>query len=146
MAGCRGLQMKGMHYVLADLLDDAGNAATLAAGSFVTLRLTSAMCHRHALRDCRMGQVRHIFGERWKVNPPALRRVQRLSCRNGRICLGVHQYAVIDDRSRHLVPGVACCSTPAFPDQVLDQMRRHLPRTTPRMRHDQPRSRTRSDG
>jgi phosphatidylserine decarboxylase len=82
----QALQVKGMPYSLAELLGDAANAQSLEGGSFVTLRLTSAMYHRfHAPQDCRVVQVRHIFGDRWNVNPPTLRRVARLFCRNERV-------------------------------------------------------------
>jgi phosphatidylserine decarboxylase len=82
----QALQVKGMGYALADLLGDADHAASLEGGSFVTLRLTSAMYHRfHAPHDCRVFQVRHIFGDCWNVNPPTLRRVARLFCRNERV-------------------------------------------------------------
>ena len=82
----RVLQVKGMDYKLADLLGDAVDAAALDGGSFVTLRLTSSMYHRfHAPYDCRAMRVRHIFGDRWNVNPPTLRRVRRLFCRNERV-------------------------------------------------------------
>ncbi len=82
----QALQVKGMPYDLADLLGDAAAAAALEGGSFVTLRLTSAMYHRfHAPHDGRVDQVRHIAGDRWNVNPPTLRRVRRLFCRNERV-------------------------------------------------------------
>jgi phosphatidylserine decarboxylase len=82
----RALQVKGMDYALADLLDDTDLAARMEGGSFVTLRLTSAMYHRfHAPQDCRVTNVRHIFGDCWNVNPPTLRRVSRLFCRNERV-------------------------------------------------------------
>jgi len=85
VAGGQVMQVKGMHYTLTDLLDNADHAAALEGGSFVTLRLTSAMYHRfHAPHDCRVEQVRHIFGDCWNVNPPTLRRVPRLFCRNER--------------------------------------------------------------
>ena len=88
VAGGQALQVKGMDYALADLLDDTDHAATLEGGSFVTLRLTSAMYHRfHAPHDCRVEQVRHVFGDRWNVNPPTLRRVRRLFCRNERVVI-----------------------------------------------------------
>ncbi len=81
----RALQVKGMDYALADLLGDAGHAAVFEGGTFVTLRLTSAMYHRfHAPYPCRATRVTHIFGDRWNVNPPALRRVRHLFCRNER--------------------------------------------------------------
>ncbi len=86
VAGGQALQVKGMEYALADLLDDAAAAAALEGGRYVTLRLTSAMYHRfHAPYACRVVGVRHIFGDRWNVNPPTLRRVRRLFCRNERV-------------------------------------------------------------
>lgn len=85
IAGGRAMQVKGMDYMLAELLDDADHAAAFEGGTFVTLRLTSAMYHRfHAPHDLRVEQVRHIFGDCWNVNPPTLRRVARLFCRNER--------------------------------------------------------------
>jgi phosphatidylserine decarboxylase len=82
----RMMQVKGMDYTLAELLDDAGDAAELEGSTFVTLRLTSAMYHRfHAPYDCRVERVRHVFGDCWNVNPPTLRRVARLFCRNERV-------------------------------------------------------------
>jgi phosphatidylserine decarboxylase len=84
----QALQVKGMPYALAELLDDPALAAGLEGGSFVTLRLTSAMYHRfHAPSDCRVTAVRHVFGDCWNVNPPTLRRVARLFCRNERVVL-----------------------------------------------------------
>ena len=86
VVGGRALQVKGMDYALADLLDGPAEAARLEGGSFVTLRLTSAMYHRfHAPQNCRVTQVRHVFGDCWNVNPPTLRRVRRLFCRNERV-------------------------------------------------------------
>jgi phosphatidylserine decarboxylase len=79
------LQVKGSPYLLADLLDDAAHAASFAGGAYVTLRLTAAMYHRfHAPHDCVVTAVTHIFGDVWNVNPPTLRRVPRLYCRNER--------------------------------------------------------------
>ena len=84
----RALQVKGMDYTLADLLGDEAQAASFEGGSFITLRLTSAMYHRfHAPGACRVKGVTHIFGDRWNVNPPALRRVRRLFCRNERAAI-----------------------------------------------------------
>jgi phosphatidylserine decarboxylase len=84
----RAFQVKGMDYTLAELLEDPTHAASLEGATFVTLRLTSAMYHRfHAPQDCRVTQVRHLFGDCWNVNPPTLRRVRRLFCRNERVVL-----------------------------------------------------------
>jgi phosphatidylserine decarboxylase len=82
------LQIKGFSYRLADLLDDPAHAASLEGGTYVTLRLTAAMYHRfHAPADCVVKAVTHIFGDVWNVNPPSLRRVTRLYCRNERAVL-----------------------------------------------------------
>ena len=51
----------------------------------MTLRLTSSMYHRfHAPHDCRVEQVTYISGDTWNTNPIALRRVERLFCKNER--------------------------------------------------------------
>jgi phosphatidylserine decarboxylase len=82
------LQVKGFSYRLADLLDDAAHEADFAGGSYATLRLSAAMYHRfHAPHDCVVTAVTHIFGDVWNVNPPTLRRVERLYCRNERAVL-----------------------------------------------------------
>jgi phosphatidylserine decarboxylase len=82
----RALQVKGMGYGLGELVDDPEHAASLEGATFVTLRLTSAMYHRfHAPCDLTVRQVRHVFGDCWNVNPPTLRRVARLFCRNERV-------------------------------------------------------------
>jgi phosphatidylserine decarboxylase len=79
------LQVKGFSYALGDLLDDTEQAAALSDGCYVTLRLTSSMYHRfHAPRDCCVESVVHIGGDTWNVNPIALKRVERLYCRNER--------------------------------------------------------------
>ena len=79
------LQVKGLPYRLAELLDDAAAAEGLRDGCYVTLRLTAGMYHRfHAPAGCRVDRVTHIFGDAWNVNPATLRRVRRLFCRNER--------------------------------------------------------------
>ena len=46
------------------------------------------MYHRfHAPHDCRVEQVAHIAGDTWNVNPPTLKRVPRVYCRNERAVL-----------------------------------------------------------
>lgn len=79
------LQAKGMPYPLAALLGSEAAARAWEGGSYVTLRLTSAMYHRfHAPCDAVVEHVRYISGDTWNVNPIALARVQRLFCRNER--------------------------------------------------------------
>ncbi len=84
------LQAKGMPYPLHELLGSAREAAAWEGGSYVTLRLTSAMYHRfHAPFDAVIEHVRYISGDTWNVNPIALKRVQRLFCRNERAVLNL---------------------------------------------------------
>jgi phosphatidylserine decarboxylase len=79
------LQIKGSAYAVRDLFGDDDEAGAYRDGSYVTLRLTSSMYHHfHAPHDCRVAQVTYIPGDAWNVNPPALRRVARLYCRNER--------------------------------------------------------------
>jgi phosphatidylserine decarboxylase len=43
------------------------------------------MYHRfHAPHDCRVARVNYISGDTWNVNPIALKRVERLFCKNER--------------------------------------------------------------
>ena len=81
----QALQIKGFPYALAELLGDEAEADEFADGWFVTLRLTAGMYHRfHAPSDLTVGQVRYISGDTWNVNPIALKRIERLFCRNER--------------------------------------------------------------
>jgi phosphatidylserine decarboxylase len=79
------LQAKGFPYPLLDLLGDADLVRYYQGGQYATLRLTSSMYHRfHAPADCRAVQVNYISGDTWNVNPIALKRVERLFCKNER--------------------------------------------------------------
>jgi len=79
------LQAKGSPYTLSELLADEELARYYRGGAFATLRLTSSMYHRfHAPCDCRVEQVSYISGDTWNVNPIALRRIERLFCKNER--------------------------------------------------------------
>jgi phosphatidylserine decarboxylase len=81
-------QVKGAPYSLKDLLGDPAAVAAHRNGTFVTLRLTAGMYHRfHAPHDCHIDQVTSIFGDCWNVNPIALKRVERLFCKNERAVL-----------------------------------------------------------
>ncbi|MGQ9724083.1 MAG: archaetidylserine decarboxylase [Tepidimonas sp.] len=82
--GTSAWQAKGMPYRLEDLMG-AEAARRYANARFATLRLTSAMYHRfHAPADMRMHTVRYFRGDVFNVNPPALKRIERLFCRNER--------------------------------------------------------------
>jgi phosphatidylserine decarboxylase len=79
------LQAKGFPYTLMDLLGDSELVRAYLDGSFVTLRLTAGMYHRfHAPYDCHIEQVTYVSGDTWNVNPIALRRIERLFCKNER--------------------------------------------------------------
>jgi phosphatidylserine decarboxylase len=85
LAGVELIQAKGMPYTADDLLGDPELARRYRDGTFITLRLTSAMYHRfHAPDDCAVSMVRYISGDTWNVNPVALKRVVRLFCKNER--------------------------------------------------------------
>ena len=100
------LQVKGFPYPLRDLLGDEAQAAAYHDGSYVTLRLTSSMYHRfHAPYECHVEAVTYIAGDTWNVNPIALKRVERLFCKNERAAIRVRL-----DRTAHrltLVPVAA---------------------------------------
>lgn len=82
------LQAKGMAYSIQDLFGEAQRAAPYLNGSYLTLRLTSSMYHRfHAPADLTLERVTHLAGDTWNVNPIALKRVERLFCRNVRAAL-----------------------------------------------------------
>jgi phosphatidylserine decarboxylase len=85
IAGTELYQIKGFPYSLSDLLGDPGLVDTHRNGRFVTLRLTSGMYHRfHAPYDCHVERVTYISGDTWNVNPVALKRVEKLFCKNER--------------------------------------------------------------
>lgn len=86
--GMQVWQAKGFPYSAEDLFGDAQRAAPFRDGCFVTLRLTSNMYHRfHAPHDGRVTHVTHMSGDTWNVNPIALKRVERLFCKNERAAI-----------------------------------------------------------
>jgi phosphatidylserine decarboxylase len=86
VAGTTLYQIKGFPYSLDDLFCDPAMVEAHRNARYVTLRLTSSMYHRfHAPHDCGVDQVSYISGDTWNVNPIALRRVERLFCRNERV-------------------------------------------------------------
>lgn len=79
------MQIKGFAYTLQDLLCEPKLVDLYRDGTYVTLRLMSSMYHRfHAPHECRVDQVTYIAGDMWNVNPIALRRVEKLFCKNER--------------------------------------------------------------
>lgn len=102
--GQRLLQVKGSHYTLEDLAE-GGDLSRYRHGYFVTLRLTATMYHRfHAPHDGAVRHVRYIPGDVWNVNPPALKRVSRLYCRNERAII---DFELQDQRHIAMIPVAA---------------------------------------
>jgi phosphatidylserine decarboxylase len=102
VAGTELYQVKGFPYTLQDLLGDAALAREHVDGRFVTLRLKASMYHRfHAPHDCVVEQVTYMSGDTWNVNPIALRRVEKLFCKNERavirtrLCAGGHAVTLV---------------------------------------------------
>jgi phosphatidylserine decarboxylase len=85
IAGTQVLQVKGFPYELRELFGGPELDEVYRGGQYVTLRLTSSMYHRfHAPHDCRIEQVTYIAGDTWNVNPIALKRIEKLFCKNER--------------------------------------------------------------
>jgi len=82
------IQAKGSTYTLEELLVDPAFATQFRDGTYVTLRLTSAMYHRfHAPADCTVEHVTYVAGDTWNTNPGTLARVPKLYCKNERAVL-----------------------------------------------------------
>ena len=83
--GTRILQAKGFPYTLLDLLGDPELVERYQDAAYATLRITASMYHRfHAPHDLRVDRVVYVSGDTWNVNPIALRRIERLFCKNER--------------------------------------------------------------
>jgi phosphatidylserine decarboxylase len=105
IAGGTVVQAKGFPYTLAELLGDASLGRAYEGGTFVTLRITPTMYHRfHAPADLRVEHVTYLSGDTWNVYPIALKRVERLFCRNERAVL---RCRLGDDTPILLVPVAA---------------------------------------
>jgi len=102
VAGTTVFQAKGFPYKMEELFGPGTDPTPFRDGRFITLRLTSAMYHRfHAPYDCDVDHVSYITGDTWNVNPIALKRVEKLFCRNERAVLsarlrnGGHPIAIV---------------------------------------------------
>jgi len=102
-------QAKGFPYELGDLMPDEALRRKYRDGVFVTLRLKSSMYHRfHAPVDCRVHEINYISGDTWNVNPIALKRIEKLYCKNERAVLPLNINDTGDpERSITLVPVAA---------------------------------------
>ena len=90
--GVRLFQAKGYPYTLPELLGAPDLARGYAGGTYATIRITSSMYHRfHAPLDCRVRQVDYLSGDTWNVNPIALKRVEKLFCRNERAVIRIER-------------------------------------------------------
>lgn len=99
------IQAKGFQYALHDLLVDRELVALYRDGTYVTLRLTSSMYHRfHAPADCMVERVTYFSGDTWNTNPIALKRVEKLFCKNER---AVIRTRLADGTALTLVPVAA---------------------------------------
>ena len=104
--GVTAIQAKGFPYSIAELLGDERNAQRYRNGLFVTLRLKSSMYHRfHSPCNAEVSQLAYVSGDTWNVNPIALKRVERLFCKNERLIIDLD--TEFDDISLTLVPVAA---------------------------------------
>jgi phosphatidylserine decarboxylase len=86
--GVRVIQAKGFPYTLTDLLGERQWVDRYQDGTYATIRITSSMYHRfHAPAAGTVRRVNYISGDTWNVNPIALKRVERLFCRNERAAI-----------------------------------------------------------
>lgn len=107
--GTQVFQAKGFPYTLQDLIGPDEDVAPWRNGSYVTLRLTSGMYHRfHAPYDCTVEKLRYFSGDTWNVNPVALKRVEKLFCKNERAFLSTRlRGGPMDGQRVALVPVAA---------------------------------------
>lgn len=92
--GTKVFQAKGFPYDISELIPNIHLNHKYRDGKYVTLRLKSSMYHRfHAPVDCSVSNVTYISGDTWNVNPVALKKVQKLFCKNER--------AVIELKNNH---------------------------------------------
>ena len=86
--GVELIQAKGLSYTLPELLCDPQLVDTYRNGRYITLRLKASMYHRfHAPHDLHVERATYISGDTWNVNPIALKRVEKLFCKNERAVL-----------------------------------------------------------
>lgn len=116
------VQAKGFPYELDELIPDFHLCNKYKDGMFITLRLKSSMYHRfHAPVNCSVKKVNYISGDTWNVNPVALKKVEKLFCKNERAII---QLNTDDDTgSITLVPVAAilvACMKFNFIPQPLD--------------------------
>ena len=83
-------QAKGFPYTLHDLLGTNVVKTPWMDGLYMTIRITSSMYHRfHAPYDGQLTHVKYFSGDTWNVNPVALKRIEKLFCKNERAMLSM---------------------------------------------------------
>lgn len=81
----RVIQIKGMDYSLAELLQDEKLAGEYQDGTYIILRLCPVDYHRfHFIDSGFCSEPRKIKGEYYSVNPVALSKIPEVFCRNKR--------------------------------------------------------------
>jgi phosphatidylserine decarboxylase len=79
------IQIKGMNYSLAELLQNETLAKEYAKGTYIILRLCPVDYHRfHFFDSGECGEPTRVKGEYYSVNPVALGSIPELFCRNKR--------------------------------------------------------------
>ncbi|HEY5585231.1 MAG TPA: phosphatidylserine decarboxylase [Ruminiclostridium sp.] len=79
------IQIKGMRYSLAELLQNEKLANEYQGGTYLVLRLCPVDYHRFHFFDSGIcGEPKKVKGEYYSVNPVALRKIPEVFCRNKR--------------------------------------------------------------
>ena len=113
-------QIKDAPYRLSELVGDAAEAAPYQGGTYITLRLTAGMYHHfHAPHELTVDQVTYISGDCWNVNPIALKRVERLFCKNERAAI----HCRLDDGTPVMLVAVAAVLVASIRLSFLDTAR-----------------------
>jgi len=125
-------QVKGFPYALGDLLCRPELEKRHRHGIYVTLRLTSAMYHRfHAPHDSRIRRVSYLSGDTWNVNPIALKRVEKLFCKNERAIIETWLAATDQPVTLVAVAAIAVASIRLHFADVLLHLRYRGPNVIP---------------
>ncbi|MCB1878108.1 MAG: phosphatidylserine decarboxylase [Chromatiales bacterium] len=117
--GDTAFQAKGFPYQLDELIPDPEIRSRFRDGYFVNLRLKSSMYHRfHAPVDCRIDAIDYVSGDAWNVNPPTLKRIEKLYCRNERAVIPLGN---ISTRGELCLVAVAAVLVASMRFEGLDQ-------------------------
>jgi phosphatidylserine decarboxylase len=116
-------QAKGFPYAISDLILSDHDAGRWNHARYITIRITSSMYHRfHAPLDSTLRRIRYISGDTWNVNPIALKRVERLFCKNERAIL---ELACRDDNLSMLMIPIAAILVASIRLHCIDTTLNH---------------------